>query len=536
MKPKRGVDVPNRMSVYKNPKKDRACNFNFCFLNILGKTLTDGRSEVKEAKRLLLGYRWNDVTGGNLSYQRTKIEWPNVENIHLQIVRGSTTAFLVLGNHRILNEIDMRDFPINVSSQIQYDPQIIGKESILHYQVSINGYFVGYVCYANDETVPNKGEVFVQITDIRPFKNSTKYIKLCQRAADGLVRRKSPFLENCIKFSDDLSILYADERIYDLISATHEAVATYEMAVTTFSWFVTDTSTPVNTVVFSPCNRYLCLIDVETNFKIYELCRSKSLVELCVHAARFSRKFMECIARFHPHLPILLLSGSAYEKISLDEEWRIPHFEVIEIDLSRPNLEALKLPPSHLVFPTRTTRAEFAYLIPGGIRFSDCGRLAWVCFKSMKDGFPNAWNIVAKSYPLPDEPETLTEQMPAVWRQSLIYDQKIYGLTERNNLVMLELDHRLGDDIGEEARKASIRITSIPQVMRDGHFYLLPGQEEGDPARVLLVLFHDRVAMIKVLPLTMKEILAKLDEIAADTCRTQEQISAASSESSQKTD
>lgn len=493
-------------------ERNRACNHDLLsFFKMPGKILTDGRSEFQQGKRLLSGYRWDDVTQDSFDYWRTKIEWPSVENIHLQIVQGSTKAFLVLGDHRILNEVDMREFPNNTSPRILFVKNN-GKEGILHYQVSSNGHFVGYVYYACDETIANEGEVFVQITDLRPFKNSAKYIKLCQDAADGLVRRKSPFQDNCIKFSDDLSLLYADQRIYDLISATHDMAATYEMVDTTFSWYVAETSTPLNTVIFSPCNQYICAIDAETNFKIYELCRSKTaLIELCVDA-QFSRKLMGYSARFHPHLPILLVSGSTYEKIGSGETWRIPHFEVIEIDVSRPTLEAVKLPPSHLVFPSKTTRAGFAYLIPGGIRFSDCGRLAWACFRSMKHDFPNAWNIIAKSYPHPDE--ALTEQMPSVWRQSLIYNKKIYSVTERNNLVMLELNHRLSDGEGKE-RNASVRITSIPHAMRDSHVYLLPGHdEEEDPVRVLLVVFYDRVAMIKVLPVTMKEILAKLDEMA----------------------
>lgn len=497
-------------------------------IGIFEKILTVARSD--ERLRRFSVHRWNDIAQGNLDYQHMKLELPAaISDLHLQIVQGSTKAFLVLGHHnRILNEIDMRDFPVNASTEIQFDSTMDETERILHHQVSSDGYYLGFVFCVYDELVSSKEKLFVQVTDLSPLKNSTKSIELCGYVADEITKAKG----ESVDFSADLSILRVGNWVFDLNSAPDDVTA---------AQFSESESNYERRAVFSPCNRFICLIDDGHKFKIYELRRStKALIELSVQGAQFSSG-LRCAGKFHPHLPILLLGGAP-----LDQTGWINKCEVIEIDLS--SLKALKLPSPHLVWSS--TANEFIHYFR--IEFSDRGRLAWFCCTPFRDRSNESWCKVPKSYSLEVpkiyslevqkgyplkvpksyslQDEKSIKQMPFVWQQSMMHDQKIYGLTNMNqDFVALKLRHRMGDRWGETPQ-AHVRVTPIPYSMRGHEVYLLPGHKEEDLVRVLFVSNSKRATILKVLPITMKKILAKLDDVA-ETLRTQQQVEDASSES-----
>ena len=481
---------------------------------MLQKTLIVDRKEIELGKYRYFGYRCNDVTQGNLQFQRTELDWPYLGAINLQIVQGSTKAFLVVHPCPIWNEVDMRDFPINTSADIQFDATVDRTQEILYHQISSDGQYLGCVYCVSDESISDRKKVLVQMIDLKLSVNDTTSISLCENLADDFLDIETCHTRETITFSPDLSILFLINRIYDLSLTTHEATTAR------FSWSMPDTMCPWYSIQFSPCNRFLCLIDHECQFRIYELCRStKTLSELCVRGARFSKKPLDCVGKFHPHLPVLLLGGNL-DLISMfsDEPVQVKNYEIIEVDLAR--LEADKLPPPQLDSPLNA-RSYLHFMTELFIEFSDHGRLAWLVHY-----FDGCSIRIPKSYP--SKEQHLIDQMPSVWRHLLIYDQKIYKLAENDNFVTLECFSIMGDS-GEEIPKTCLRLTSIPQNMRGCDFYyLLPGHEEEDSARVLLV--SNTVALIKVLPITMKAILAKLDEVA-ETLRTQNRVSEAASDS-----
>lgn len=196
---------------------------------------------------------------------------------------------------------------------------------------------------------------------------------------------------------------------------------------------------------------------------------------------------------------------------------------MLEINLS--SLQAVQLPPPHFVLPAKCNLGWLWYFV----EFSECGRCVWAVWHCVQCKNHQAWGKIAKSYLRTDE--RLMGRMPSVWRFPLIYHQNAYRVTKTNGFVILELQTRLGDDIGETPQ-ASVRITSIPSSMRVDYPCLLPGHEEKDLARVLLVprFGYGKAIVIKVLSVTMKEILAKLDEIA-ETVRSKKKVLEAPSES-----
>lgn len=471
--------------------------------------------------------RWNNIVQGNLDYQQTEFDWPVFHNAHLQIVSGSTKVFLVLGSSRTWYEVDMRRFPISLFAELQSDATGKRAERVLHRQVSSDGHYLGLLYWLSDETTSNEETLLVQIIDLRLSMDDTTYIKLCENFADnfsdGLITKNTTF-------NSDLSMLFLKNIMYDLSLTTHGATATR------FSWPATDeTSLPTN-VLFSACNRFLCLIEKKSQFKIYKLCRStKTLRELCVDGARFSKDIaFDPIGKFHPHLPILILSGR-YGPIKWipNETGQMENYEIIEVDLS--SLKAHKLPPPCLIPPLRGIRRMTIWHTYENIEFSDCGRLAWL---STAAGY---WFQIPKSYS-PREEHGI-DHMPLVWQESVIYDEKIYNVTQRGEFIRLELWHRVDDrlelwhddrELEARRRRAYIRITSVPYSTENYNSYLLPGYREEDLARVLLVSRRkeERTVTIKTLPVTMKAILTKLDEVA-ENLRTEEQISETPSDDSE---
>lgn len=398
----------------------------------------------------------------------------------MQMIERSTKAFCVL-NHRVTNEVDMRDLISQLSTEMHSNP-INTRTRRYCSQVSSDGCFVGFVYGVFDNPTSDEGKVFVQIIDLRLLKDNSKHMRLSEDVAAAKL---------VVEFSTDLSILSVNIRIHDLLSTTDDMMAV------PFSYSSEEISDPIDQVVFSPCNRYVCFL-IRHDFKLYEICRStRTLMELCVRGAKFSTK-VHPFGKFHPNLPILLLGG----RIIADEDEHPQKVSnrVFEVDLS--TLEAIEIPPPHSgprnLFRMNSTCFEF----------SSCGRLAWI-------NSDEKWYQIPRSYSLDDE--RLIDKIPSVWqRGSVIYDQKGYHLTTSRgrNFILLELQHRM-DERGNTP-KAHVRITSVPPSMKySPPTYLLPGHEEEDLARVLFVSWDDEEpAVIKLLPVTMKQILAKLDEIA----------------------
>lgn len=487
---------------------------------MLDHTLTATRSRFRRerfyGRHYVSACRWNNIVQGNLDYQQTEFDWPNFHNAHLQIVQGSSKAFLVLGSSRTTwYEVDMRRFPISLSTELQSDATGNKAERVLHSQISSDGHYLGWLYWLSDETTSNEETLLVQVTDLRLSMDETTYIKLRENFADDSLDWLT--IRNTT-FNSDLSMLFLKNNVYDLSLTTHETTATR------FSWPTADETTSPTEVLFSPCNRFLCLIEKKSRFKIYKLCRStKTLRELCVDGARFSNPIRYGpIGKFHPHLPILLLSGRSESiKWIPNETGQIEGYEIIEVDLS--SLKAHKLPPPCLIPPLRgIRRMEIGHTFDN-IEFPDCGRLAWLSI------WGEYWCQIPQRYP-PREEHGI-DHMPFVSQNTLMYDGKIYKVSERGGYIKLELWHRV-DDRELETQNAHVRITSIPYTMRNCDSYLLPGHREEDLARVLLVSHNDdkRTAMIKTLPITMKAILVKLDEVA-ENLRTQKQISEMPSDS-----
>lgn len=103
--------------------------------------------------------------------------------------------------------------------------------------------------------------------------------------------------------------------------------------------------------------------------------------------------------------------------------------------------------------------------------------------------------------------ECLIGQLPSVWPRQFVYDQRAYVMEPYVEFVSLGWKH-----LRENRVKASVQLTLIPRSLASCDVYLLPGHEENEHARVLLVSVFGDIPMLKLLPLTMKEILAKLHE------------------------
>lgn len=398
------------------------------------------------------------------------------------MIDRSTKAFCVLDDS-IIHEVDMRDLISQLSTEMQSYPINTRRTRRHHSQVSGDGCYVGLVYGVSDDDDPiADGEsLFVQITDLRLLKNNSKHMRLHVAVAAS---------KPVVVFNIDLSILYANERIYDLLATTDDMMAV------PFSYSNEYISDPVHNVIFSPCNRYVCFL-IRRDFKLYEICRStRTLMELSVRGAKFS-SYAGPFGKFHPNLPILLLAGGLVIADDGGDNGDDELNEVIEVDLS--TLEAVNVPPPHPILQ----RLYSPY-----IEFSSCGRFAWITSHS----FGSTCNQIPRSYSLDDE--RLIDKVPSVWQESVIYDLKSYelSLNYARNFVLLQLHQRLKG--GRIALKSQVLITSFPSSMKSPTVFLLPGHEEEDPARVLLVPEEEGPAVIKLLPVTMKQILTKLDEMA----------------------
>lgn len=125
------------------------------------------------------------------------------------------------------------------------------------------------------------------------------------------------------------------------------------------------------------------------------------------------------------------------------------------------------------------------------------------------------WYQIQKSYNATGEGlgPTVFSFLP----HSLMYDRKIYRLQRPGNLINLNLMGQLNDDglfkeaLHYQENLVNVRISSC-SFGWDTNIYLLSGYEEDEPARVLFVP-SEGAPVLKFLPVTMKEILAELDEL-----------------------
>lgn len=418
----------------------------------------------------------------------------------------------------------MNDFPASAVTKVPLHWNIEERKDFLRYQLSSDGQHLGLIYCDQAESISTKGKIFVLLIDIRRSENNTKRWELHQDAIDTIAKLR--FLTSAI-FSADLSILYDGHRLYDLKPATDDVNAVQ------FSWVQGLRYSPTE-VLFSPCNQFLCFIDTP-KFRLYKLSHStRTLTKLHVRNPPAS----SWTGKFHPHLPVLILNGrDRAQGESIDETGQLQSYELFEVDLS--SLETLKLPHPRPNFCSRMAFVAARFTpqdIVKSIEFSDCGRFLWVnLFDFKSHGVSELWCKIPKSYPIRDE--HVIHQTPCFLQRSMIYDERIYRLTKlKNGLVVLEL---LNDTIKGELN-AHVRITSIPDSMQFRECFLLPGHEE-DRARVLLIpdQAYARVSLIpkctidatiKVLPVTLKEILTKLNEVA-ETRRNEKRVSEISAKS-----
>lgn len=103
-----------------------------------------------------------------------------------------------------------------------------------------------------------------------------------------------------------------------------------------------------------------------------------------------------------------------------------------------------------------------------------------------------------------------------VWHGEMLHNRKILVLENNfQGYASLILDSRLNDDdsFTRLSRLPWVRVTYCPSGWEDSLVYLLSEHEENDQVRVLFV--NSKGAMIRYLPMSMKEILAGLDKVAA---------------------
>ena len=125
------------------------------------------------------------------------------------------------------------------------------------------------------------------------------------------------------------------------------------------------------------------------------------------------------------------------------------------------------------------------------------------------------WYEIPRSHAVNDK--RLISQLPSVWDNWLVYDRKYYSLmTTLEGEMLLQLNNWSYDRRQDPPSYPFVRISLIANfTLEYTRIYLLSGPEEKDRARVL-ILYRDETLpiTIKLLPVTMKEILAKLDEVA----------------------
>ena len=149
-------------------------------------------------------------------------------------------------------------------------------------------------------------------------------------------------------------------------------------------------------------------------------------------------------------------------------------------------------------------------------KFSESGRHAWIFIANSIFHY-DMWYQIPKIYPL--KADDLNHRARSVWHDTVLFDQKVFAIRVSNDGVNVHLLEKLNDKThfthpSYFSMNQFVRITSRTLSSRSKNVYLLPGFGEEDPVRVLFVLRSGREAIIKFLPITMKEILDNLDELA----------------------
>ena len=127
------------------------------------------------------------------------------------------------------------------------------------------------------------------------------------------------------------------------------------------------------------------------------------------------------------------------------------------------------------------------------------------------------------------EQEQAKMHLPAVWSFGMSYNKRFYEVGCREmNIPMVTLyqaierthQYRLRDplDVPRDSQKAiAVQITAFPSHLAGSYVCLLVGKNEDDFVRILFlpeVGLGEGLPEIKHLRVTMKQILAKLDEVA----------------------
>lgn len=275
-------------------------------------------------------YRWDDILQDFSNHREKSVplqmrltkKHKNLNDLKVQITDRSTKAFICFDG-RVITELDLQTLTISDSEEIESDDPKAPKFGDSQ-QVSTDGHHVAFFYNTHDRSDPDSETAMVQINDLIPSDHNAKYIKLIEP----IPNPQEPWT-----FSADLSVLYTTQGIYDVSSVTTDMTTTRLFCST---WDASIIKGIKHNVIFSSCNRYLCVIGMDRCIiRIFEICRLKKIVTELKALRKALPRFWRVHGLFHPSLPILLLSGEFG-----DEHW------AVEIDLSTLKMTELTWVPN----------------------------------------------------------------------------------------------------------------------------------------------------------------------------------------------
>lgn len=139
--------------------------------------------------------------------------------------------------------------------------------------------------------------------------------------------------------------------------------------------------------------------------------------------------------------------------------------------------------------------------------FPENGRYA---LQLSNDGYQKLYKIL-KVYPL--KPDQKNNEIPIVWVDTVSHDQKIFQFHYYEDLTYLSLtatSKSLDSSSPFYFEDTRVPITPCPRNYRSSCAYLLSRHGEDDLVRVVFV--NNNGALVKFLPISMKEILAQFPE------------------------
>ena len=383
-----------------------------------------------------------------------------------------------------------------------------------------------------DLTKPRLGDVESEFRNSNKTRIELRFVEL-SGTAEQMQKIELEYLEpelpkdhsHEIDFSPDLSMIRAGSVIFDLQAPDYPPMSIPNSFLSHLQ------HGGGSKVSFSPCNEYLTTFKpVDTaaaiepvSFGLFRICRTTRTIE------KISTNDLEDLVRyvswgaFHPTLPLLLLTCIACRASDMIKD--VKATKVVEIDLREPELVQIILLQKSVLMslnPTRRISADVnaRRVIPNvdlrwqRAQYSDCGSF---CYLGIDRGKILMMNSILM------EQEQAKIQMPAVWSGEMSYNKRFYEVGCRDmNVPMvtlyqaIERTHPDGLRDSSHARRdpqqtVAVQITAFPSRLARSYACLLVGKNEDDFVRIL---FISEVPEIKHLRVTMKQILAKLEEAA----------------------